>query len=116
LAQTLAGHGVPQPFINGELAEMSAAHQVAKTNNRSVMGIMNEFSFLVRSESGSANRDLFELSNRLAATPCGPLYGKHVSPDRELLATVAAFSENGEPMTGDRSPRSSTAFTARRLG
>jgi hypothetical protein len=30
--------------------------------------------------------DLLALAMRLAATPCGPLYSKHVSPDRELAA------------------------------
>jgi len=31
------------------------------------------------------------LAMRLAATPCGPLYSKHVSPDRELAALLRSF-------------------------
>lgn len=30
--------------------------------------------------------ELLQLSLRLARTPCGPLFGRHVSPDRELIA------------------------------
>ena len=32
--------------------------------------------------------DLLSLSLRLAETPCGPLYKRHISPDRELAAIV----------------------------
>ena len=29
---------------------------------------------------------------RLATTPCGPLYSKHVSPDRELDALLRSIA------------------------
>jgi hypothetical protein len=35
--------------------------------------------------------DLVALAVRLAATPCSPLYGRNVSPDRELAATLQAI-------------------------
>ena len=36
--------------------------------------------------------DLVTLTVELARTPCGPLYDRHVSPDRELDARVARWS------------------------
>ena len=69
----------------------------AKTANRRVVGIMNEFSFLA--EVHRANRginDLNDLAVKLSRTPCSPLYKRHVSPDRELTALVAAWSQTGQ--------------------
>jgi hypothetical protein len=57
------------------------------TANRSVVGIMNEFTHLAdihrRTEPSFTLR---QLSERLASTPCSPLYRRHTSPDRELRA------------------------------
>jgi hypothetical protein len=65
--------------------------RLAKTANRSVIGIMNEFTFLAESyRRGTAAPDLLALAMHLAATPCSPLYSKHVSPDRELAALLHA--------------------------
>ena len=67
--------------------------RLAKTANRSVVGIMNEFTFLAQAYRGDAPApDLLALAMRLATTPCGPLYGKHVSPDRELAALWRSFA------------------------
>jgi hypothetical protein len=61
--------------------------RLAKTANRSVVGIMNEFTFLAEAYRGDTPApDLPALAIRLAATPCGPLYSRHISPDRELAA------------------------------
>jgi hypothetical protein len=63
--------------------------RLAKTANRSVVGIMNEFTYLAGAyRGGTAAPDLLALAMRLAATPCSPLYSRHVSPDRELAALV----------------------------
>jgi hypothetical protein len=35
--------------------------------------------------------DLPGLAMRLATTPCGPLYRKNISPDRELAALVRSI-------------------------
>ncbi|MGQ0825478.1 MAG: DUF6933 domain-containing protein [Actinomycetota bacterium] len=89
VATVLEAHGLSRAFIEHEVANMSE-HQLAKTTNRSVVGIMNEFAYL-----GDAYRfsndvpDLVTLSVRLAETPCGPLYSRHGSPDRELAALAA---------------------------
>lgn len=66
-------------------------HRLARTSNRSVLGIMNEFGHLsevYRADESAV--DLVEMSLWLSRAPCGPLYQRHVSPDRELAALVAA--------------------------
>jgi len=88
LADVLAAHGVPQRFIDHELAQMNEV-QYAKTSNRSVVGIMNQFSFLAEGYREYLETiDLLMLSIRLAETPCSPLYKSAVSPDRELRLFV----------------------------
>lgn len=53
----------------------------------------NEFTLLAQSYRGDiAVPDLLALAIRLAATPCSPLYSKHVSPDRELAALLRSFA------------------------
>lgn len=95
IGENLKRHGIAQPIIDSELSHMSA-YQLAKTSNRSVVGIMNEFSFLYRLHSNAADADLLELSVQLAATPCGRLYKKHVSPDRELRALADEFARTDQ--------------------
>jgi hypothetical protein len=86
LADVLAAHGVSRSFIDDEVARMDDG-QLATTKNRSVVGIMNEFTRLADTyRAASGDTDLTTLALRLARTPCGPLYDRHVSPDRELAA------------------------------
>jgi hypothetical protein len=88
LSNVLAGHGVSRSFIDDEVARMDHC-QLAPTKNRSVVGIMNEFSRLAETyRVPPAEPDLITLALRLARTPCGPLYNRHVSPDRELAALL----------------------------
>jgi hypothetical protein len=89
LSEVLGQHGVPAYWIEEEVAEMSAC-VMAKTENRSVVGIMNEFLFLADLQRAERDLDLLALSLDLAHTPCSPLYRRNVSPDRELAAFVAA--------------------------
>jgi hypothetical protein len=92
LAAVLAAHGTPDAVIEEEQRQMRD-RRLAKTANRSVVGIMNEFTFLAESYRGdSPAPDLLALAMRLAATPCGPLYSKHISPDRELDALLRSFA------------------------
>ena len=88
LANVLAAHGIPQQFIDHELAQMNEA-SYAKTSNRSVVGIINQFEYLVEvyREDLEAN-DLLGLSMMLSQTPCSPLYKSVISPDRALKALV----------------------------
>jgi len=84
LADVLAAHGVPQQFIDQEITQMNEV-LYAKTSNRSVVGIMNQFSSLAEGyREYLETKDLLALSLRLSETPCSPLYKGAVSPDREL--------------------------------
>jgi hypothetical protein len=88
LATVLAAHGTPDAIIGAELQQMRD-RRLAKTANRSVVGIMNDFTRLAGTyRANTREPDLLGLAMRLAATPCGPLYSKHISPDRELDALV----------------------------
>jgi hypothetical protein len=90
LANVLAAHGVPSQFIDQELALMNEV-QYTKTANRSVVGIMNEFTFLAESYCDHLNtKELLALSLKLAETPCSPLYKTAISPDRALRCLVAS--------------------------
>ena len=91
LAGVLVAHGMPQQFIDHELAQMNEV-QYAKTSNRSVVGIMNQFSYLTEGyRDYLETKDLLALSLRLSETPCSPLYKGAVSPDRELKQFVLSW-------------------------
>jgi hypothetical protein len=69
--------------------------RVARTANRSVAGIMTEFTYLAdvyRDSNPDPDPDLLDLALRLATTPCGPLHGGNVSPDRELSAVMRSIA------------------------
>ena len=86
IAATLASHRAPAAVVDGELDRMREC-RFGPTANRSVVGIMNEFSHLAdvyRRTDPDLNWN--QMARRLAATPCSPLYRRHVSPDRELQA------------------------------
>jgi hypothetical protein len=88
LAAVLAAHGTPAAVIDEEQRQMRD-RRLGKTANRSVVGIMNEFTVLAGAYRGDIpGPDLLALAIRLAATPCGPLYSRHVSPDSELAALL----------------------------
>jgi hypothetical protein len=64
-------------------------HRLAKTASRSLVGSMNDFTFLakVHHDQGDAD-DLIGLSLQLAQTPCGPLQASTGFPDLEVQAMV----------------------------
>jgi hypothetical protein len=95
LALVLKEHGVPADFIAQEVWRMGEV-SYAKTANRSVVGILNEFSkqaeFWLAAyayEKGDDD-DLLAISAKVAETPCSPLYKGSVSPDRALRELVGA--------------------------
>lgn len=74
LQQSLEAGSVPAVFIEAEIAGMVDG-QYAKTANRGVIGIMNEFSFLARGYRDHRGlTDLVALGLLLSEMPCGPLY------------------------------------------
>jgi hypothetical protein len=87
LCDVLAALGVAAEFISAEASEMREV-TVAKTANRSVLGVMNEFADLGRRYRDGSD-DVLDTSLRLAQVPCGPLFSSHVSPEEELRAFVA---------------------------
>jgi hypothetical protein len=89
LGDVLAAHNAAAGYVTPEASEMDQ-FRLAKTANRGVVGIMNEFIFLADTYTeGIDQPNLHALSLRLAETPCGPLYKRHISPDRELAALLA---------------------------
>jgi hypothetical protein len=92
IAAVLAAHHTPDTIIEEELRRMRD-YRVATTASRSVVGIMNEFSYLAAVyRDRHPDADLIDLAVRLAATPCGPLYRSNVSPDRELAAFLRSIA------------------------
>ena len=89
LAELLSAHRVPAPLIDSEDAE-ARDQRLAPTANRSLVGVMNEFAFLADHDRGEPP-DLLRVSMRLATTPCGPRFQRHISPDRELAAVIAGL-------------------------
>ena len=87
LAVALGRHGVGRAAIDREIAAMTEV-AFAKTANRSVLGIMNEFSFLAEGYREYLETfDLLALSMRLADTPCSPI--KYSSPARQIKEIFA---------------------------
>ncbi|MBM0237724.1 hypothetical protein JNW88_12135 [Micromonospora sp. ATA32] len=86
IATVLAAHGAPGTMIAEEFQHMRT-QRVGTTANRSVVGIMNEFTRLAdvyRDHEPSV--DLNDLAARLATTPCSPLYRTHITPERAFAA------------------------------
>ena len=98
LALVLKEHGVSSEFIAQEVWRMDKV-QYAKTANRSVVGILNEFvkqaEFWLAAyayEKGDDD-DLLAISAKLAETPCSPLYKGPISPDKALHELVKAGAQ-----------------------
>jgi hypothetical protein len=88
LKDVLGTLGLPAAFVEAEIRDMREV-TYAKTSNRSVLGVMNEFAFLAagyRAQSDAV--DALSLSLTLAGTPCGPLYKTTVFPDRAVRELV----------------------------
>lgn len=73
LAEVLLALGVPVPIIEREL-EASADVLITTTNSRSLLGTINDFSFLVSHQLGERpDADLVQAALWLSRTPVGPL-------------------------------------------
>ncbi|AET95045.1 hypothetical protein BYI23_D015350 (plasmid) [Burkholderia sp. YI23] len=84
LAEILAAHGVSHSFIESEVSQMQVV-KYARTQNRSVVGIMTQFAYLAEAyRAFHKTNELIALSLKLARTPCSPLYKGAVFPDRAL--------------------------------
>jgi hypothetical protein len=84
--RALSLQGLSGSFISAEVDAMRQT-SLAKTANRSVVGMLNEFAFLAgqwRTDTG----DLPDLSLRLSDVPCGPLVRTHTFPRHAVAAAV----------------------------
>jgi hypothetical protein len=96
LATVLNALDVDAGFIATEVTAMSQV-KYAKTSNRSVLGIMNQFSYLAEGyRDYLETSDLLALSLRLAHVPCSPLYKRETFPDRELRRWIRENWRNSE--------------------
>jgi hypothetical protein len=91
LATVLTERSAPKTIIDGEVRRMTE-RRIAKTDNRSVTGVMTEFVRLAEVFHRDG-QELPELAARLARVPCGPLYKRHVSPDREFNALLHSITQ-----------------------
>jgi hypothetical protein len=88
LKTALQAMDLPAEFIAAEIECMNDVIY-AKTSNRSVVGVMNEFVFLAdgyRDRNGLI--DPLAASLQLAQTPCGPLYKGAICPDKAVCELV----------------------------
>jgi hypothetical protein len=92
IAAVLAAHRTPAVIIDDEVQQMRDC-RIGTTANRSVVGVMTEFTRLAEVYRGAGtNQDLLAPAIRLASTPCGPLYDRSISPDRELQALLRSIA------------------------
>jgi hypothetical protein len=90
LSKVLRAHETPPALIEHELEAMSS-FQYAKTSNRSLVGMLNQFTYLAEGyRDYNRINDLLELSLKLSEVPCSPLYKSATSPDRELRKLIGA--------------------------
>lgn len=109
IAATLSAHGAPASIVDEEARRMRD-WRLGPTANRSVVGIMNEFTFLAEAWRGDQPRpDLHALALRLSATPCSPLRRKHISPDRELASLLRSVADVAARGAHDPGPDGSDA-------
>ncbi len=84
LAEILAAHGVQRAFVESEISEMQV-FRYARTQNRSVVGIMTQFAYLAEGRRAYDQvNELSALSLKLARTPCSPLGKGPLFPDKAL--------------------------------
>ncbi|MEX2660141.1 MAG: plasmid pRiA4b ORF-3 family protein [Acidimicrobiales bacterium] len=92
IEEVLRRHGVDEAFLTGEREAMSEV-RIAPTNDRSVLGVMNEFAIHGEQHQWMEPVDLVQLSVNLAGMPLGPLDKRGGSPDRELASLVGGTDE-----------------------
>ena len=113
VADVLREHGVPDDVVDAEVAEMETI-RLAPTNDRQLLGVMNEFVFQAEGVWGTNDPDLFSVSMRLADVLLGPLMKHgHGTPADELAAHFATGATVLRFPTTQRSARSPKHATHR---
>ena len=88
VGRLLLGIDIPESKVAGELTEMRE-FSVARTDNRTVLGSMNDLAFQVEVRLEARPATSFdELALELSDVPCGPLsYAYPAEVARRLLGT-----------------------------
>src|SRR5205823_8043231 len=87
IESVLEGHGIDRGFVAVERDAMRDV-RIGPTNDRSVVGVMNEFAFHGKFHWQDGRHDFRALSLVMARLPLGPLRDRAGSPDRELASVV----------------------------
>lgn len=113
IAGVLRRLGADEPFIESELEAMGEA-RIAPTNDRSVVGVMNEFAFHGQIRWYEGIGTLEDLAVDLAGMPLGPLRNRSGFPDRELAAVLGTEHPGRQRprVVGGAAPAPSTPPTA----
>lgn len=98
IATALRNHGASEAFVAAELAAMGEV-RIAPTNDRSTVGVMNEFAFHGELHFNDGLSDLEALSHRLSSLILGPLH-QHGSPDRELASLLQVTRTSSTSLHG----------------
>jgi hypothetical protein len=94
LAAVLWGPGIPAGAIQNDFEAMEPA-AIAKTNSRSHLGTLNDFSFMLRYPlRGQADSDLLQTALELGHAPVGPLRPTHF-PDRLTRQLLDGQEDSG---------------------
>ena len=89
LALVLRALDIEPDRVKSELEKMGQV-SYCKTSNRSVLGIMNQFTFQAESYRDHFGLgDPLALSVKLAGTPCSPLYKGAICPDEAVREVIA---------------------------
>ena len=91
IESVLRAHGVNERLVASEVGEMRDI-RVAPTNDRSIVGVMNEFAFHGEFHWKDGLHDFEALSVRMAGMPLGLLRQRNGFPDRELAAVLGSDS------------------------
>jgi hypothetical protein len=117
--ETVLRHHVPdQEFLSAERGAMREV-RLAPTNDRRVVGVMNELTFQAEIRHAEGMDDLVELSLDLARVILGPLHNRGDSPDQALAELVGSTDSLADviPLRPDVVvPAAATAALASRTG
>ncbi len=87
IESALRAQGVPEETIAAERSAMSEV-RLAPTNDRKVLGVMNEFAYLGEVLVTNGGLDLEDLSMRMSDVIVGPLDKRAGTPGRELAVVL----------------------------
>jgi hypothetical protein len=103
IAAVLRRHGAGDAFVDSELEAMSEA-RIAPTNDRSVLGVMNEFAFHGKLHWQHGTDTLEDLSIEMAAVGLARLVPAAIELASALGYDIdRALEEAGDPNAADRS-------------